>query len=202
MNDVSPGFELLVVEGPESALRGCVAGWGAGEGRSTEDVARTVLRCEDFGVLTESPLEKVVEVLRPGHVSHLLVRQDAAEAFLRALLSHGGGLKVRGRRRVLGARFEFQYEIFSRPEGEAVLALFEALPAGVTLSPDYRPEASADADAEGVEMYAPVHHYVLRARGTARGPLPGILAMHERMRKHERIRARDVLLDLAPEGEP
>lgn len=194
-------FDLLVIDGPRRELRGFVDGWAAGQAWPPEELPRRILWPDDLHVRTESPAGKLVEALRPGAVAHVLVRRDTCDALLGALASHGGGLHLRARRPVRGARFDFEYEICTRPEGEAVRGLFASLPDGVELSPDYRPVEAVDPEAAGVELYAPAHEYVLRAHGTVHGSLAGVLQMHARVQQHERIRARDVRLDLEPDAD-
>ena len=194
-------FDELVIDGPHAQLRAFVSGWAAGTALDSAETDRRVLWCKDHRVHTDTAMEKVVEALRPGEVTHLLVRDDTIADLLRALRAHGAGLKPRSLRPVLGARLQFQYEILSRPEAEEVLALFAALPAGVHLSADYHPVEEIDPSARGVEMYSPAHDFVLRAHGTASGPLPGILALQARAAEHERIHTKEVVLDLGPPRE-
>jgi hypothetical protein len=191
-------YEEFVVTGTPDQARAFLAGWAAGQGLGLGEQDERVLLAKDRRIRSEGHLESLVETLRPGHVTHLVVREDAAEPLGRALAAGGraAGVELRSRRRVRSASFEFEYEIFTKEEGALVRTVFEGLPEGVTLSEDYRPRESIDPKAAGVELYAPAHAYTLAARGTAHGPLEGILELHRSAARHERIRAKDIVIEL------
>ena len=191
-------YEEFVVTGTPDHARAFLASWAAGQGLGGGEFDERILFAKERHIRSESHLESLVETLRPGRVTHLVVREDAAEPLGRALSSEGrvAGVELRSRRRVRSASFEFEYEIFSREEGALVRAVFEMLPESVTLSGNYNPRETVDEKAAGVELYAPAHEYTLAARGAASGQLEGLLELLQRTARHERIRAGDIVLEL------
>ena len=190
-------YEEFLVQGPEDVVRAFVAGWAAGRDMPPDDLGRCVLFARDWHVHTQTGTGGLLEALRRGHATRLLVRDDVADALARGIEAHACAHPLRGRNRVRGASFGFSYEIYSRQEAQEVRALFATLPAGAELSPDYQPIESSDPKAAGVELYAPEHGYELKAHGTVSGELRAVLEQRERTRRHERIRAKDVVLSLA-----
>ncbi len=79
------------------------------------------------------------------------------------------------------AELPFDFEVYSREEGAAVRHVIEdELPEGVRLE-GYTTEEQVREDARGAELYTPVHDYVLSGKGRYVGPVPGILAMADRL---------------------
>ncbi|MFQ5600453.1 MAG: hypothetical protein ACE5G2_07860 [Candidatus Krumholzibacteriia bacterium] len=195
-------FEKLVVEASGELTRGLVVGWCTAKGLSPEKIGRRILWPDDWDIRVGSTLEGIVEALRPGDVTFLLVRDDTVDELVAAMQVWETlcDLRLRSRHRVLGAYFDFKYEIFSRDEAAEVRSIFESVPDGVNLSDDYAPEERSDLGAAGTEMYAPAHAYVCRAEGTVGGRLRGVLTVRERARQHERIQIRDVRLRLGTAG--
>jgi hypothetical protein len=183
----------LEVDGDSEYWRGFVAGWGAASGIDPVGLARRVRDADDWSVRFEG--RGMLASLRGRHRT-LLVRDDTVAPLRAALATHGGELRERSCRLITAARFTFEFEIYGREEAAAVRALFEGLPAGVQLL-DYAPVESIDPEAAGLELHGAVHDYVFSGSGTAGGDPGVVLALHERIRQHERIRSSDVVLELA-----
>lgn len=189
-----PDYEALEIAGSKEYLRGFVRGWAAAAGIQPTDLARRVLWAEDWDVRLGG--RGWLSFLQ-GPVQGLLVRADSVDPLLAAIESHGTGLELHFRRHVDSARFEFDFEIFGRKEADEVRALFRSCAPAVTLV-DYHIEERSDPEAAGLELHGMLHDYVFRGSGTATGGPGAVLALHERTRRHERIRARDITLELAP----
>jgi len=188
------GYQALEIAGSKDELRGFVDGWAAGSRIPPEDLARRILWAEEWDVRLRD--RGWLAFLR-GRIQGLLVSDALTDAFLDALQSHGRGLELRFRRRVESARFDFEFEIFGREEADEVRKLFASCAPDVKLE-DYVIEEKSDPSTAGIELLGGLHDYVFRGHGTALGPPGLILALHERTRRHERIRARDITLVLAP----
>lgn len=192
------GFDWFVLEGSEDWLRGFVAGWAHGAGLQPQELDLRIIWAKDRSIHTQSLVESLFGSLRLGASNHVLVRRDTADALSKALEPHVESIRLRSRIPVQGARFDFSFEIFSREEAIEVRRIFDNLPQGVRLSSDYEPEEETRSeDRPGPEMYAPVHDYVFRARGTAAGTVEGVLQLYLRTRQHERIHAKHVELETA-----
>lgn len=192
-------FDWFVLECPEDKLRGFIAGWGAGSQLMPSDIELRFIWAKDLNIHTESLVLNLIEAIRSGHPNHVLVRRDTVAAFAEALAAHESMIRVRSRAAVRGAHFAFSFEIFSREEAQQVRKIFESLPPGLQLSPDYQPHEEARAeDRPGPEMYAPVHDYAFRARGTVSGAVDEVVHLYLRTRQHERIQVKHIELDVEP----
>jgi hypothetical protein len=185
-------FEHWIVEGPPENLTGFVRGWAAGAAVEVPELERMVVWAEEWEIDLESFREHLVEILRSGAVTHVLVRSDASDRLRRALVSHGGELRLRKATPIAAMHFEFEFEILARPEAAAVRALFDSTPPGVTIT--WKQPPSETQESGGAGMYAPSHAYRLHGRGTASGDVEGILSLHLRCRQHERIHQRPIQL--------
>jgi len=153
---------------------------------------------DDWDIKTESILRGIVGVIKPGGAVVVLLDNDIVDEIVTALEPWAQRLELhlRGRQRVHAASFGFEFKIFARDQVADVRSIFESLPSGVTVSADYQPEERYDPSATGSELYAPAHDYECRAKGTIGGNVRGVLEVHERAHRHERIKTSDVELRL------
>ena len=190
-------FQKITLAADPAFCRGFVRGWLGARGVAPADQDRLVLWPQDWDVRVSSFFNGVVEALRPGDVTVLLVAADLAAAFLDAVASWPESMRLRAAHTIDGATFAFRYELFDRDEAATVQRIFTTLPDGARVSADYRPETSTHAD-EQRGMYAPAHRYSCRARGTVSGALRAVLEVHERCRQYERVQVEEVVLHLGP----
>lgn len=191
-------FDAVLVEGPEDLLRGFVRGWAGGRGHTPDEAARRILWLRDWHGRVPDWSGGFLQALRGGGATQLLIRDDVATDWTAALTTHGApDLQVRARRRVAAARFDFEFEVFARDQAASMRALFEAPAEGVRVE-DYACDERIDSDAVGVELLAPAHGYTCRGRGSAAGAVAAVLQLHARCLRHERIRAHEVRVALAP----
>lgn len=173
-----PGEQALgFVEGFRLAMWGEEAVWFA----SRENVELESLL---DGIRTKLDLQR-----------HVILPKTLAERIASALgISESLKLKVTSIREIDYAELEFRYEVYSREEAGAVRHLIEeSLPEGVRLE-DYQPDETIREDARGVELYGPVHDYVLKASGRYVGPVPGIIEMGRRLTGQSFIKPKKVVL--------
>jgi hypothetical protein len=159
-------YELLI-EGPEDALESLLAD-------HPETIRGSELRLEESSVA-----DRILEFLHAQ--SHHLVFASATRAReLVWAIRESQDLKVEETREVLGGRFGFKAEAYNREIGQKIHdALNSDLPPGIDCL-DLEKEES-HPDAKGVELFAPLHEYVYKARGTIVGTPPGILEMNRRL---------------------
>jgi len=84
-------------------------------------------------------------------------------------------IEIKNVRKIAGASFEFQYKAFAETFGKELKETFGNLPEGLTMEPGYEPKEILNPDAKGVEAYAPLHHYELKAKGRITGPIREII---------------------------
>ncbi len=96
------------------------------------------------------------------------------------------------------AELGFRFEVFSRDEGAAVRRVIEEdLPEGVRLE-GYEVSEETAEDARGVELYTPVHEYVLSGRGRYVGEVPGVIELAHRLADQAFIHPERIRLEYAP----
>jgi len=92
------------------------------------------------------------------------------------------------------AELPFEFRAFDRKDAGQVRHLIETdLPGGVRLE-GYHIDEKIDKDAEGVELYSPVHDYILSGKGTYVGPFDRILEMAHRLDEQDFVHPKKVHL--------
>lgn len=172
-------YELLI-EGPEDALEPLLAG--------------DAIRGSDLRLASESFTDRILELLnaRKHHVVF------ASESQARELARH---LHLEGIREVVEGRFGFKAEAYNPEIGAKIHdALNTDLPDGI-MCVDLEKEERHPED-KGVELFAPAHDYVYRARGTIVGPPPGILEMNRRLHRLDFVHEEPLELVCRPASLP
>ena len=103
-------------------------------------------------------------------------------------------LVARDMREVDYAELAFEYRAFDRKDAAEIRRLIESdLPRGVRLE-GYTVDEKIEEDAKGVELYSPVHDYILSGAGTYVGPVDGILDMAHRLDEQDFVHPKKVRL--------
>ena len=180
-------YHELVIEAPRGWGLGFLQGFLSGGG-----IEHGVFDAEEEGFNCEPLREQIQELIRPAaEVLHLLapaaiiprVRRAAREATRR-----GRKMDVRHTRPLAGARFTFEFSIYSREHAIRIRHLFDRLGRGVHLIEGSRFDEIRDPDARGLEMYAPVHHYELHGKGGVEGEVEALLPIYRICREEDLIR--------------
>jgi hypothetical protein len=167
---VSRWYELSI-EGSEEALESFLANGPA-------------IRGSELRLKSDSLSERLLDMLG-AKTHHLLYSPGDQARMLVQALAGRSDFRLERLREVEGGSFSFETKAFSRDVARAIQgALRQDLPQGISLE-DLQESETVEPEAKGVELYAPVHDYVYRARGTLRGDLPGVLEMHRRLTEME-----------------
>jgi hypothetical protein len=76
------------------------------------------------------------------------------------------------------AYFDFTYKAFTRELGSELKEIFGAIsrdPEGLHMEAGYKPAEEVRPEAKGVETYAPLHEYELKAAGRIHGPVKDVI---------------------------
>ncbi len=104
------------------------------------------------------------------------------------------GLTVGTRHRIDYAELEFEFRCFDREDGAAVRRVIEQdLPEDVRLE-GYDVTEKVSEDAVGVELYSPVHDYVVAAHGRYVGRVDGVIALAHRLADQDFIHPKKIRL--------
>ena len=179
-------YHEIALEGPTGRTLGFVQGFLAGRGH-----AGRALDAWKEGFDCESLRERIRELFQPQmQTYHLLVPADLVPTVHEALRQGDAqdlAITIREERPIEGARFTFEFQVYSREHGPRIRSLFDPPPAGVALSADASFQERVDPDATGVEAYAPAHDYELKGSGTVEGDLSAVLGLHRAVRDDELV---------------
>jgi len=184
--------DVIIVDGPDETVRAFVAGFLAGR----EADAGAVVYGSHLS-LEHASLGERLRALLPGgrHEALLLADAGLAPALVSALEAHGG-LRVAEHVRLGAASFTFAAETPSREAAARIHGLIGHPPPGVMLVDQEREEV--DPEAHGVDLYAPAHEYVFRARGRITGALDGVVAIHRQLRDTDFVTVEPIHLEEWP----
>jgi hypothetical protein len=175
----------FIIEGQPGWTLGFIQGYVRGSGD-----ASNVRDAEAEGFQCESLRERLRELLQPSSETlHLVVpgglgprvRQAVADA-----VEMGRETKIVHAEEIDGARFSFNATVYSKEHGEKIREMFRNPPEGVAVAGEMN--VKIDPEAKGVEMYAPVHHYEMKAECVVTGPVDGVLDLYRQASREELIR--------------
>ena len=186
-------YHELVIEGPRGWGLGYMQGFVRGSG-----VRHMVFDAEEEGFDCEPFREHVRELLNPmAEILHLLAPAQLVPRLRRAVkesAAEGRKMNILHDRPVAGARFNFEFSIYSRQHATRLRRALETLKGGAQLTKGTRFDEIKDPDARGVEMYAPAHHYELHGKGGVEGDIDGVLPIYRLCRNEELSRVKEAVL--------
>jgi hypothetical protein len=186
-------FEV-VVEGHHELIKGFALGFLAARGIEGEAVFAREHHVKGGGKLHQ--LMRIVSATEEQ--TRVIIGEGIGRALREAYERRQSELaiKVVSIRRVVGARFNFSYKTFSKEFGEKLKATFADLPPGVQIS-GYKPEEVTHPKAKGVEVYAPLHDYELKASGKVFGPAKEVIDFYDRIEHNELIGLEEIELEFS-----
>jgi hypothetical protein len=190
-----PGDIQLVIEGEPKAALGFLRGVFVGAG-----IADWPLPNAEHGIENESLGEALAEwVGAREHTTRVVIAAPSWETVRDAFADpRARSGRVLSARPIEEAAFDYAFAAYSEPYGDVVRGIFEAPPAPVRSDRVDWVETRRE-DAGATELYAPVHEYEFHGRGTVRGPLRDVLALHDRARRCEPVDERAIRLVLGEE---
>ena len=186
-------FEV-VVEGHHELIKGFALGFLAARGIEGEAVF-----AREHHVKGGGKLHQLMRILSATEEqTRVIIGEGIGRALREAYERRQSELaiKVVSIRRVVSARFNFSYKTFSKEFGEKLKATFADLPPGVQIS-GYKPEEVTHPKAKGVEVYAPLHDYELKASGKVFGPAKEVIDFYDRIEHNELIGLEEIELEFS-----
>lgn len=183
---MTASFVELVIDGPSGWDLGFVRGFLHGRG-----LAGKIYNAEKEGFDCESIRENIRELLKGTDTAHLLVPEELVDTVKEAMEASGKAgypMTLRHERKIEGAGFSFSFETYSREFGDKIRNIFDQKRLGSEVKVDCIFEEKTDPDAEGVELYAPTHHYELTGHGDAKGSIPAVVDLYRKCRNEDLIK--------------
>jgi hypothetical protein len=174
-------FTELVIEGPFLLVKGFLLGF-----RSCSEPRPAYFFHRKAGIRRQTLRDLLSDWLELETLVHLCLEDAAVDRFLAALQSARGtvDLRLRSRRRIMGARFSFSYEVYNRELAAECRSLLEHPPEGVQVSGGQAAEtAIAGAPAELSLGYAPEPLWALKGKGEVQGEFAGIAEFYRSCRQ-------------------
>lgn len=148
-------------------------------------------------------LESVLDSIKDkmGLETHVVMTRQLADTVTSFMeKSTVLGSKVAWVREIESAALSFEFRCFAEDIGLSVRGVVEKfLPDDVVLE-DYVVEETRDDEAEGVELYSPVHAYVLAGKGRYVGGASGIFGLAKRLADQDFINPQKIKVRLREEG--
>ena len=185
-------FYELVIEGHLPVIKGFIFGLLEGSKR-----AGTVIFCRESNIKSETLSEHFKEWLHLHEsLCHVVIEEDLLNVIKKGLEKtfHVLKLKLKSVRKIKKASFSFSYEVYAKKYGEEIKNIFKKLPSPLKISPDYQPKEEIHPDAKGIEFFAPLHEYNLKADGSVEGPIDILLAFYKKIQEYELIKEDPIAL--------
>lgn len=181
-----------VIEGNPEFIKGFIRGMIAGRGIPGETFFG-----DDFEIDDDSPFAMLTRLVGARQEQTVIIVAAAVRELLGAAIAAGGHaleMKLVSAREIGEASFEFSFATFSREVGGKLDRILREIPPDVRIEPPYVPEEKVDAEGRGVEAYAPLHDYELKARGRVSGDCAGVCHCYEKLKRFEVVELTPVAL--------
>ncbi len=185
----------VVIEGESLDLvRGFVIGFLEGKGIQGEAIFG-----EDHHVENESRFGQMMRLVGiRGNRFHLIVGTGFHKLLEEALERRDDelSLKIISEKKIKRASFGFRFRAYTRELGDELKALFEKLPEGLQAQ-DYQARESELPEGKGVEAYAPLHEYELKATGVISGPAKDVIEFYGKAEHYDMAELDDIKMEYA-----
>jgi len=182
----------VVVEGSLDLIRGFVVGFL--EGREIQGEA---IFGEDHHVENEGRFGQMMRLIGvKGDRFHLIVGTGFHKLLEEALERRKDelALKIISERKIRQASFGFRYRAYTIELGDELKTLFGEPPEGLLVK-DYKPKETVLPEGKGVEAYAPLHEYEIKATGTLYGPVGDLIDFYGRAEHHDMVELDSIKLE-------
>jgi hypothetical protein len=183
----------IVLDGDAEILRGFVVGYLAATGLGSK-----VFVCRDFHIENDSLAHQLGEWIGLlENRTHLIIPSAAHDQIRTGVEEAGDELKIEihASRKLVGAKFDFEWETYNRDEAAELRTLFDAHPAGVQLE-GYSPKETIHEDEKGqTGAYAPTHPYTAQASGEAHGEPGALIEWAAKLRDQDFVKIGTIKLE-------
>ena len=185
----------VVVEGSLDLIRGFVVGFLEGRGIQGEAIFG-----EDHHVENEGKFGQMLRLIGvvKGNRVHLIVGTGFHKLLEGALEKRKEelALKIISEKKIRQASFGFRYRAYTREQGEKLMALFGDPQEGLQVR-DHKTKETVSPEGKGVEAYAPLHEYEVKATGTIYGPIRDVIDFYGSAEHHDMVELDNIRLEYA-----
>lgn len=189
---MTKGYYEVIVEGTLDLVKGFVLGYLEGSGIQGEAIFG-----EEHHVENESKFGQLMRLLHvKGEQVHLIVGMGLHDLLKEAVSRRKNELKVEivSVKKITDASFDFSYKAYNKELGETLKEKFGNLPEGLTTEGEYKPSEKINPEGKGVEAYAPLHEYELKAKGRIRGPIKAVINFYGEVEHISMVELGDIKL--------
>ncbi|MBA7578441.1 hypothetical protein ES708_20303 [subsurface metagenome] len=182
----------VVIEGSLDLIRGFVVGFLEGRGIQGEAIFG-----ENHHVENEGRFGQMMRLIGvKGNRLHLIIDAGFLKLLEKALERRKEelALKIISERKIRQASFGFRYRAYTRELGDELMALFGDLSEGLQVT-DYKPRETVLPEGKGVEAYAPLHEYEIKATGTIYGPVRDVIDFYGRAEHYDMVELDSIKLE-------
>lgn len=181
-------YHELVVKGGGRLLRGFVRGY-----QVAKNIKKGLIVCKDYPVNTHHL--KHILTFQGGHL-HLICSARVRPGFISAVEKASDlGFELLSDNEIHKASFEFKFETFNEKVASDIKRVLRTLPADVKIE-NFEREETTDPEAEGVEIYSPVHDFTFKGNGTVEGDIEKLCAFHTKLDEHEFFEVENIELSI------
>ena len=179
-------YHELVIKGNGKLLRGFIRGY-----QVAKNINKGLLLCKDYSVNTHHL--KHILTFKGDHM-HLICGARVAPALISAVEKASDlEFEVISDNEIHQTSFEFEYETFNKEVASDIKRIMRTLPTGLIVV-NFEREETTDPEAEGVEIYTPVHDYIFKGKGTVEGDIEKLCTLHTKLGEHEFFEVEDIQL--------
>lgn len=185
---------VVEVKGSLDLVRGFVYGFLEGKGIQGEAIFG-----EDHHVENEGMFGQVMRLIGvKGNRVHLIIGAGFFKLLEKALEQRKEefALEIISERKISQASFGFSYRAYTRELGEKLMALFGDPQEGLQVK-DYKPKETVMPEGKGVETYAPLHEYEVKATGTIYGSAKDVIDFYGSAEHHDMVELDNIRLEYA-----
>lgn len=177
-------FYEAVFEGKYDTICGMMEGFLLGADREWDWFIS-----KDTGIEAETFTEAFLEwaSLR-SKLHHVIIEEDFYNAITNACDRHKNmkfisNKYIKSAKIIKEASFEFEAKTYAKKYGLEIQEILRELPEHIKII-DFESDERTDKDAEGIELYAPEHHYEYKSTGTVTGQIKEIIDFREKLNEH------------------
>ena len=185
----------MVVEGSLELVEGFVIGFLEGKG-----IQGKAIFGENHHVQNEDRLGHMLHLVgMKGNRLHTIIGSCSQQRLLKDALERRKeelDLKLVSEKRIVQASFVFRYRAYTKDLGDELKELFGKLPEGLQVE-DYDPKETVYPEGKGLEAYAPLHEYEIKARGRIYGFAGDVIDLYGRAERYDMVELDDIKLEYA-----